>query len=121
MDLNVTLIETDKNKLFLTTTNEETKKFIEELFELAKEYTLIELNKNKKKKFWKLVYSISDKIIDVNYAYASTIHKLQGQTLDEIFLDIRDFAHLYEYDYNLFLRLLYVGITRTKNNVYILK
>ena len=38
----------------------------------------------------------------------------------EIFLDIRDFIPRFNTDYNLFLRLLYVGITRTRNNVYIL-
>jgi len=120
-ELDVTLIKTDDKRVFVTTKSEETKRFIQELFELAKIYTLNERNKNKRKKFWKLVYSLSDKIINVNYAYASTIHKLQGQTLDEVFIDIRDFMHLYKYDYNLFLRLLYVGITRTSNDVYILK
>jgi len=121
INLKVTLIETTDKRLFLTTTNEETKRFLDELFKLAKSYTLIQKNKSKRKSFWKTVYSISDKIINVNYAYASTIHKLQGQTLDEVFLDIRDFMHLYDYDYNLFLRLIYVGITRTSNDVFILK
>ena len=119
--LKITLIKTENDKLFVTTKEEETRQAIQELFELAKEYTFIEKNKNKRKKFWALIYSISDKIIDANYAYASTIHKLQGQTLDEVFLDVRDFMHLYKYDYNLFLRLLYVGITRTSNQVFILK
>jgi len=122
MVLEVELIKANgSGKLFLTTSNEETKNLIKELFDLAKSYTLVESNKKARKSLWRTVYSISDKIIEVNYAYASTIHKLQGQTLDEIFLDIRDFMQLYKTDYNLFLRLLYVGITRTSNEVYILK
>jgi len=119
--LDVWQIESEDKKIFLTTDSEETNAFIQELFELAKLYNFKEKNKGKRKQFWKIIYSLSEKIIKCNYSYASTIHKLQGQTVDEIFIDMRDFTQLYDKDYNLFLRLLYVAITRTSNKVFILK
>jgi len=94
----------------------------EAVFDIAKTMNnQRKISKNSKKNFWKFAYNFNDLCADVTYAYASTIHKLQGQTLDEVFIDLRDFINLYETDYNLFLRLLYVGITRTKNNVFVLK
>lgn len=116
------------NKSIVIDKDGKAKEFLRKFLNFAKIYNFTNkgghgrrITKKSKKELWKLYYTLSDYFAEVTYTYSSTIHKLQGQTLDEIFIDTRDFNHLYNTDYNLFLRLLYVGITRTSNDVFILK
>jgi hypothetical protein len=55
---------------------------------------------------------------DVDYAYALTIHKSQGSTYDNIYMDVQNIRACGEA--NLALRLLYTGLSRPKNKAYLL-
>ena len=64
----------------------------------------------------------------LKHVYASTIHKAQGISVDYIFIDAADFISAYETPksrYNnpisqdMFLRLMYVAISRMKTHCYI--
>lgn len=52
-------------------------------------------------------------------SYASTIHKAQGQTYDDIYIDLSDLRHIYQRDVIFTARLLYVAFSRAKNNIYL--
>ena len=85
-----------------------------------KKYALKALkNKNKSVagSMWRKLYDLKDRYFDFKYKYSCTLHKLQGSTYDEIFLDLRDLPW---YDNNLRYRLMYVGLTRTRNSAIIL-
>jgi ATP-dependent exoDNAse (exonuclease V) alpha subunit len=73
-----------------------------------------------KSRAWKSFFSLKDKFTPVKYHYASTFHKLQGSTVDTIYLYINDLDYFYKKDPDSVLRLLYVAITRAKNNVVII-
>ena len=64
--------------------------------------------------WWKdRVFFISTKSI-----FASTVHKTQGTTLDSSFVYTSDFAAAKNIDLELYYQLLYVAITRAKNQVH---
>ena len=56
--------------------------------------------------------------IDLRHAYACTVHKSQGSTFDEVFIDIADIAKCRFTDPALYARLLYVAISRASSKVY---
>lgn len=76
-----------------------------------------ELNKAKREKDWYKYFSLKDGIADLRPPYASTIHKAQGSTVDEVFLDLNDISKCKSRD--TLLRLLYVGCTRPTERLYI--
>jgi hypothetical protein len=67
-------------------------------------------------KFWKL----KAKYVDIKYAYAYTIHKTQGTTVQEIYINLKDISNNV-YDQELLHRLIYVAVTRAKTKVHILQ
>jgi len=71
---------------------------------------------------WKSYYSTKDVYANVRYNYASTLHRLQGSTVDNVYLDLSDLSNPNNpyYDKDTIFRLIYVGITRARNNVYII-
>ena len=58
-----------------------------------------------------------EEFIDVRPIYSSTVHKSQGSTYDNVFLHIEDLSACPTYTD--IPRLLYVALTRARNNVYI--
>lgn len=70
------------------------------------------------------VWCVKDKIMHPKHLYASTVHKAQGQTIDEVFIDIRDiYAQMCRKptrfnNYNRpisvqdYMKLVYVAMTR---------
>jgi len=70
-----------------------------------------------KQKRWKDYYYIKDNYIDWKHNYASTIHKLQGSTIDDVWIDCRKLGFV---EADMLLRLAYVGFSRAKNNIHIL-
>jgi len=71
-------------------------------------------------KAWKLFFRLKEKYARVKYNYSSTIHKLQGSTYGNMYFDIRGLDKFYRMDRDSVIRLCYVGITRAKDNVFIL-
>jgi len=74
-----------------------------------------------KKKMWKYFYEIKNTFQDIKYVYASTIHKLQGSTFKNVYIDAREISSFYNVlDKEFIYRLLYVAITRASESVKIL-
>ena len=48
-----------------------------------------------------------------------TIHKSQGSTFDEVFINLSDFSYLARTNLNMYMRLLYVGMSRARYRVYV--
>ena len=70
---------------------------------------------------WTKYFDLLTKFMNAKSAYASTIHKLQGSTYENTYLDLRTVPQFYNRNPDLMCRLLYVGITRPSNKLYILK
>ena len=85
--------------------------------QLAKEANAKELKDkpNKRKQLWTTYFDIKNTWLDLRSQYASTVHKAQGSTYDEVFIDLYDIGRC-----NIpsdVARLLYVAISRAKNRV----
>jgi ATP-dependent exoDNAse (exonuclease V) alpha subunit len=68
---------------------------------------------------WKEFWSVKSKYADVKYAHASTVHKLQGSTVEEIYINLRDTIQSCRDKETLF-RLVYVALTRARFKVKVL-
>ena len=67
---------------------------------------------------WQDYYTIKNKICVINYPYATTIHKSQGSTFDNIWLDLGYLAKVQDIEVS--TRILYTGITRPKSSILLL-
>lgn len=74
-----------------------------------------------KRKAWQEYFKLKGRYANVKYSFASTIHKLQGSTYQDMYFDMRDLEYFYSKDRDNILRLIYVAITRASNHLYILK
>ena len=54
-----------------------------------------------------------------DYGYAMTVHKSQGSSLNNVFIDMKDINKCRNKDE--FRQLQYVSVSRTKNNAHILQ
>ena len=70
-----------------------------------------------KDKDWKNYYYLSEKLVDLRFNEASTVHCAQGSTYDRVFIDISDISTCRAHSVR--ARLLYVALSRAKNEVYI--
>ena len=69
---------------------------------------------------WKNFFQFKYSFAQVKYQFASTIHKLQGSTLDTIYIDLTDITKNKNLDMEQMFRLLYVAVTRASKNVKVL-
>lgn len=69
-----------------------------------------------KRKDWIAYYALQSEIMDLRLPFASTIHKAQGSTYDEVVVDLESFNACKSY--SVASRLLYVAVSRAKNKVY---
>jgi AAA domain/UvrD-like helicase C-terminal domain len=68
------------------------------------------------KKQWSSYFDLSRMFDDVGYAYALTVHKAQGSTIDNVFLDVDDMMGCSDRQ-----KLLYTALTRTKKQAFVLQ
>ncbi len=80
----------------------------------------LEQEPDKRKKYWQAYYDFKDSFAEVQYVFASTIHKLQGSTYDVAYIDLKSFANYWMVSDNMKYRLAYVAITRASKKVKIL-
>ena len=66
-------------------------------------------------KNWAVYFTLKKNVMDLRLPYASTIHKAQGSTFDEVFLDLDSFRSCK--DPETAARLLYVAASRAKNRL----
>jgi len=72
------------------------------------------------KLYWKMYFDTKSDFADVQYIYASTIHKLQGSTYDTVYIDLSSVANNEMISNDSKYRLAYVAITRARKNTKIL-
>lgn len=68
-------------------------------------------------KAWRDYLSFNDCVICIDFNHAMTVHKSQGSTFPVVCLDTDNLA-LAMRDFQLYLKLLYVGISRAAKKVY---
>jgi hypothetical protein len=73
----------------------------------------------KKQEFWKLFFAVRDMFADVQYIYSMTIHKLQGSTYSELYLDLFSLLNNPTLSQEEKYRFVYVAITRASSSVTI--
>jgi ATP-dependent exoDNAse (exonuclease V) alpha subunit len=71
------------------------------------------------KEHWKLYFQLKNAFADIQYVYASTIHKLQGSTYDTTFVDLSMIINSKSISDDLKFRLTYVAITRARKKIKI--
>ena len=92
------------------------------LFELSKKAKECKI-KAEKRTLWDIFWRADDYFAKVRYAYCGTIHKSQGSTYNNIYIDLGDLygmARISIDNLETAFRLTYTAITRPKNNAYIL-
>lgn len=57
--------------------------------------------------------------MDFRPSYACTVHKSQGSTYDEVFINLNDFKTIYQKDEKATARLLYVAFSRARQTIYL--
>jgi ATP-dependent exoDNAse (exonuclease V) alpha subunit len=67
---------------------------------------------------WRRYLSYKDCVWCLDFPFAMTIHKSQGSTFDNVYLDAENLAICKATDFMLYLKLFYVAISRAANKVY---
>lgn len=87
------------------------------LVPLDYDYCELIMKKLAKEKAWRDFYFVKERLIDLRFNEASTIHCSQGSTYNRVFIDISDIRKCRAHSTK--ARLLYVALSRAKNEVYI--
>lgn len=74
---------------------------------------LLKSVKNKKK--WRTYFTLDESVMDLRLPYASTIHKSQGSTYENVYIDLNSFDSCKSLDTA--ARLLYVACSRAKKRI----
>ncbi len=67
---------------------------------------------------WKRYLAFKESVLCLDFKHAMTVHKSQGSTYDYVFLDTQDIYKCANRDFIMYLKLLYVGISRASKKVY---
>lgn len=71
----------------------------------------------KRAKAWRDYISFNECCICLDFAHAMTVHKSQGSTYENVYLDMQDLSRVASTNYKLYLKLLYVAISRASKRV----
>lgn len=66
---------------------------------------------------WRKLISFKESVCCVDFTYAMTVHKSQGSTYDEVYLDSEDLSKCGETNMEMYLKLFYVAISRASKKV----
>jgi hypothetical protein len=69
-------------------------------------------------KAWRDYLTFKECVICLDFPHAMTVHKSQGSTYNTVYLDSDDLYLCAQRDFNLYLKLMYVAISRASNIVY---
>jgi len=76
-----------------------------------------EIKEANRMKHWAYKYKLQNTFADLRPSYTSTIHKAQGTTCDNVFINLADVAECH--NRTDVARMFYVGYTRAENTVYL--
>jgi exodeoxyribonuclease V len=68
-------------------------------------------------KAWRDYLTFKECVICLDFSHAMTVHKSQGSTYDTVYLDTKDIGQVADRDYEMYLKLMYVGMSRASNKV----
>jgi len=68
-------------------------------------------------KAWRDFLTFNECVMCLDFSHAMTVHKSQGSTYDTVYLDTDDIGIATNIDYDLYLKLMYVGMSRASNKV----
>jgi hypothetical protein len=66
---------------------------------------------------WGEFLAFNECVICLDFAHAMTVHKSQGSTYNSVYLDAQDLGRVASQDYTLYLKLMYVALSRASNYV----
>ena len=69
-------------------------------------------------KAWSHVMSFKDCVLCLDFVHAMTVHKSQGSTYENVYIDIQDLGRCADKDYTMYLKLLYVAVSRASHKVF---
>lgn len=75
------------------------------------------LDRLRRSKDWHTYYSVKENVPDFRGTWSSTVHKSQGSTYGDVFINLNNLQKAKWQDKNLFLRLLYVAVSRAQGRV----
>ena len=78
-----------------------------------------ELERLRAEKNYQEAHMLVREFADIRPMYACTVHKSQGSTYNEVFINLTDFKRMYSSDPRMTARLLYVAFSRAKYRVYL--
>ena len=68
---------------------------------------------------WREYLTLKNSTMHVDFNHALTVHKSQGSTFQEVYIDEQDLSKCKDIDYKSYLRLYYVALSRASERVYI--
>jgi hypothetical protein len=68
-------------------------------------------------KAWRDFLSFNDCVVCLDFPYAMTVHKSQGSTYENVFVDTQDIGQLANTNWALYLKLMYVALSRASKRV----
>jgi len=68
-------------------------------------------------KAWREFLAFNEWVICLDFPHAQTVHKSQGSTYETVFVDTQDLGLAAEMDYSMYLRLMYVALSRASKCV----
>lgn len=68
-------------------------------------------------KAWRDCLSFKDCVICLDFNFATTVHKSQGSTYTSVFVDAEDIYQCANRDFSMYLRLMYVALSRASKYV----
>ena len=110
-------VDAPKQQIFRVVDPDSLKVFNDKLTAIAKKAKASEYPANKT--LWKAFFAIRNMFANVQYIYASTIHKLQGSTYETTFIDLFSLIHNTYMSNDEKYRLVYVAVTRASKQVKI--
>ena len=91
-----------------------------ELYNEVLQLLMTEAKKNTGKYRWSKYYDFKERFVKVNKVFAFTLHKLQGSTCEDIYVDARDLDKFWGRMPIAVYKLIYIAATRPKQHVIFL-
>ena len=98
------------------------REYLKELASQANKLQKLGQDESKRKALWRKYFAIKDDYADLKYSFASTIHKLQGSTYNEVYIDLTSIIGLAikAEKKDIAYRLAYVAVTRASKDIKVL-